>query len=625
VIEATDRRIAVADVVESVSASSSGVLLLATRNAEGDAGEAPRAILRQDDRSVEAECLRFEHPLPPRDGESEHERSLLMVCIPEKRHSLGRGDSLLLSSPDLEVELDFAAARRLRNDLKTFAREQLASLGACERAAVLRFLARALALQPHRGAIQVAETLSGLREALRERLPRYVHLADRPRGMSIDSILAIDDTSFYMSGWLRDEEAEITRFDALSPEGDRAELLGHLYRFPRKDVTDYFSGGVQSRRDPNEKAGFVCFFELASPSFLSTGWVLELENADGAALETSGPPVIRDPAAVRTRILTEPARDRFPDDRLMEAHVMPAMLRIAKQIESTIRIESVTAFGDPPREPLVSIVVPLYKRIDLIEQQLAEFARDPELSQVDLIYVLDSPEQKDELIDLASRLFPIYLVPLRVAVLQRNVGFANANNAGVSIARAPLLLLMNSDVLPDRPGWLSTMASFYEQKPEIGALAPKLLYEDGSIQHAGMHFHQPMGSTLWQDAHYFRGLHRDFPDANVTRRVPLVSGACLMVAHELYDRLGGLQARYVQGDYEDADLCMRLNDLGLENWYLPEAELFHLEALSYGPDLRLPANRYNAWLHTHLWRSRIQSLVHGDGSSPAEGNGRVPT
>jgi GT2 family glycosyltransferase len=332
---------------------------------------------------------------------------------------------------------------------------------------------------------------------------------------------------------------------------------------------------------------------------------------------------VRDTVAVRDRILSDPSRDRLPDDRLMESHVMPAMLRYAKQIEHATRIQTVTTFGEPSQSPRVSIVIPLYKRIDLVEQQLAEFTKDPDLHQADLIYVLDSPEQKDELVDLVSRLFPIYLVPLRVALLQRNVGFANANNAGASIARAPLLLLMNSDVLPDKPGWLTTMASFYESKPQIGALGPKLLYEDGSIQHAGMYFHRPTKSTLWQDAHYFHGLHRDFPGANIARPVPLVSGACLMIARERYRAEGGLQARFVQGDYEDSDICMRLAGLGLENWYLPDAELFHLEALSYGSDLRLPANRYNAWLHTHLWRSRIESLMEGeDAPSPADGNGR---
>jgi len=162
------------------------------------------------------------------------------------------------------------------------------------------------------------------------------------------------------------------------------------------------------------------------------------------------------------------------------------------------------------------------------------------------------------------------------------------------------------------------MTRFYEATPNIGALAPKLLYEDGSIQNAGMYFYRQPGMALWTDAHYYRGLHRDFPPANVPRKVPLLSGACVMIARDLYRELGGLQGIYVQGDYEDSDLCMRLMQMGRENWYFPQAEVFHLEALSYSPSLRLPANRYNAWLHTHLWREQIEELVAAQESPPAD-------
>ena len=284
--------------------------------------------------------------------------------------------------------------------------------------------------------------------------------------------------------------------------------------------------------------------------------------------------------------------------------------------------------------PEISIVIPLYKRVDLIEQQLAEFVLDPEIAEADLIYVLDSPEQKDELLFLASRLFPVYRVPMRIAILERNVGFAGANNAGASIARGRLLMLMNSDVLPDKPGWLGVLSRFHDSTPNVGALAPKLLYEDGSIQNAGMRFHRPHGTSVWLDDHYFRGLHRGFPAANVPRKVPLLSGACVMIARSLYEQLGGLRGVYVQGDYEDSDLCMRLNELGRDNWYMPEAEVFHLEGTSYSADMRGPANRYNGWLHTHLWKDHIGDLMSryetpngaGDGSDrgAAVGPGGAP-
>jgi hypothetical protein len=51
---------------------------------------------------------------------------------------------------------------------------------------------------------------------------------------------------------------------------------------------------------------------------------------------------------------------------------------------------------------------------------------------------------------------------------------------------------------------------------------------------------------------------------------------------------------------------------GLRNWYFPDAELYHLEALSYSSSLRLPANRYNAWLHTRAWGDRIEQLENSN-------------
>ena len=312
-------------------------------------------------------------------------------------------------------------------------------------------------------------------------------------------------------------------------------------------------------------------------------------------------------------MLADPAHKRLPDEELMESHVRPAIERLQQQAQDGARVKMVEQFGSAPPEPDVSIVIPLYKRVDLIEEQLAQFVLDDYLSLQDILYVLDSPEDEDELLELASRLHPLYGVPFRVAILKRNSGFANANNAGAEISRADLLLLMNSDVLPDRPGWLEQMVAFYGSQDDIGALGPKLLYEDDSIQHAGIHFHRAEGQPVWQDAHYFKGLHRDFPDANVARVVPVVSGACMMIARERYDAMGGLHGGYVQGDYEDADICLRMMEAGSRNWYFPDAELYHLEALSYSSSLRVPANRYNAWLHTRMWGDRIEQLENGIG------------
>jgi hypothetical protein len=135
------------------------------------------------------------------------------------------------------------------------------------------------------------------------------------------------------------------------------------------------------------------------------------------------------------------------------------------------------------------------------------------------------------------------------------------------------------------------------------------VFEDDTIQHAGLFFRRPPNTTFWENDHYFKGLHRDAPPACVSRVVPAVTGACMLVDRVLFDEVGGLHGNFVRGDYEDSDFCLRLIESGCENWYVAEVALHHLEGQSYDSAIRHHASRYNAWLHTHLWGERIAELM----------------
>ena len=63
------------------------------------------------------------------------------------------------------------------------------------------------------------------------------------------------------------------------------------------------------------------------------------------------------------------------------------------------------------------------------------------------------------------------------------------------------------------------MRDFYDATPDIGALGPKLLYEDDSIQHAGMYFHQLPGSAKWVDGALLQG-HAPQPAGGERARAP---------------------------------------------------------------------------------------------------------
>jgi GT2 family glycosyltransferase len=114
---------------------------------------------------------------------------------------------------------------------------------------------------------------------------------------------------------------------------------------------------------------------------------------------------------------------------------------------------------------------------------------------------------------------------------------------------------------------------------------------------------------VWQNVHYFKGLDRHLPAANVSRPVPAVTGACMMIDRELYETLGGFPHIYVQGGFEDSHLCLELLSQGRQNWYVPEVELYHLEAQSYLlNEHRMRISTYNAWLQTKLCGEQIEAL-----------------
>ncbi|MGE5407623.1 MAG: glycosyltransferase family 2 protein [Syntrophothermus sp.] len=488
-------------------------------------------------------------------------------------------------------------------ELGTLLREELARLPRPSRERILAQISAAPELE-RAASTRVGAALHTVREVLRERLPRCEVSETRVAGVAVERILAIDDNSFWINGWRHDHDG---RGDVavVSPEGQRTPLTD-AYRYERPDVVQFYSGvGV----DRTGNHGFTAHFRLPAPSLLATGWLAELSTSDGLQLEASCPPVVGDVGAVREAILGELGARGAIGGPLATDHGAPALTALQRRIVSESKLESVLSFGEPCRQPAVSVVVPLYRRLDFLEHQLLHFSQDPELASADLIYVLDSPEQQDELERLAADLFALHHVPFRIVNLSASGGYAAANNHGISVARASRLLLLNSDVIPERPGWLGKMTGFFEAVDRIGALGPKLLYEDDSVQHAGLFFHRPDPRRSWQNAHCFKGMHRSFRPANVSRPVPAVTGACMMIDRDLYEEVGGLPAHYVQGDCEDSELCLRLAAAGRVNWYTAIAELYHLEGQSYASDIRRLRSEYNHWLQSALLGDRIEQAM----------------
>ncbi len=137
------------------------------------------------------------------------------------------------------------------------------------------------------------------------------------------------------------------------------------------------------------------------------------------------------------------------------------------------------------------------------------------------------------------------------------------------------VVMMNDDMLIRDGAWLQALMCFAVDEG-VGGVGGRLLYPNGTIQHAGM-----PGGVMGPCTHAFITMDAEAPTygdwAVVQREWSMVTGALFATRRSVLDLVNGFDERYTL-DYNDADLCLRLRLLGLRIVYTPHAELIHLES-----------------------------------------------
>ncbi len=437
---------------------------------------------------------------------------------------------------------------------------------------------------------------------------RQVADAKRSIGAALDLAAPTGDGGLFLAGWVHDPHGLSGGLTVHTPFGGerRLEVLEH--RFPREDVAKLFGTAPST-----DRSGFVAYLPGAPEPAAALQVHAELRLGSGGSIRLVPPLRPLSPADARAAVLGSlPPQHATP--LVLETVIAPAVAPLhAAHMVSRGEPETVT-FGRGPETPAVSVVIPLYKALEFLRFQLSSFATDPGMAGAELIFVLDSPEQRDELVHMLHGFHALYGLPMRVLVQPANYGYSAANNAGVAASTGRTLLFLNSDVIPDQPGWLPVLLAALERAPGTGAVGPKLLFDDDSLQHAGLYFDRDVRGR-WYNHHFFKGLPRDFLPARRERSVPGVTGACLMMTRETFDAVGGFCEDYVIGDYEDSDLCLRVRKAGLDIRYVPSVELYHLERRSISRHqgyTRGVASEYNGWLHARRWSAMMEELAARD-------------
>ena len=163
-----------------------------------------------------------------------------------------------------------------------------------------------------------------------------------------------------------------------------------------------------------------------------------------------------------------------------------------------------------------------------------------------------------------------------------NTGFAKANNQAAQAAKGETLLFLNPDtILTDQD--IEKMQKHLESNPDIGALGPKVLNTDGSLQYSCRRFPTLMtgffnrSSLLSQwfpdNSYSVRYMMKDFNHEEI-REVDWLSGCCLMIPHAVFKKAGGFDEHYFLFN-EDVDLCKAIHQHGFKVIYFPLAKITH--------------------------------------------------
>ena len=225
----------------------------------------------------------------------------------------------------------------------------------------------------------------------------------------------------------------------------------------------------------------------------------------------------------------------------------------------------------------ISVVIPTKGLFDqtssLLERCISKLIKQTWSKELELIVVVDIGYEKSVL-DRVKKLCPPEW-SFKLVEFNEDFNFSRKCNVGARAASGEVLIFLNDDVEVISKDAISKLADL-SLRDGVGAVGSQLKFPDGSIQHAGITLQniKPRNSYLDQFPHStFTG------DLEVSHEVSSVTGACLVISKRNFDFCGGWNEE-LHNSYNDVDLCLRLNHMGLQTVIRNDLEVLHYESVT---------------------------------------------
>ncbi|MBX7156985.1 MAG: glycosyltransferase family 2 protein [Verrucomicrobiae bacterium] len=218
----------------------------------------------------------------------------------------------------------------------------------------------------------------------------------------------------------------------------------------------------------------------------------------------------------------------------------------------------------------VTIIIPMRDGVELTHRCVESLAQKTNYPNYEIVIVdngSETAEAKDWLNSISHR----------VLRYEKPFNYSAINNYAVEQTDGEWLLFLNNDTEIIEPDWLMAMVE-QVQRPEIGAVGAQLLFPHSTIQHAGI----VLGLAGAANHPFAQEKPNHAREIRMIRNWSAVTGACLMMRREVFQKVGGFDAQNFPIHYSDVDLCLRIRQAGFWIVCTPYAKLIHHESASRG-------------------------------------------
>ncbi len=252
------------------------------------------------------------------------------------------------------------------------------------------------------------------------------------------------------------------------------------------------------------------------------------------------------------------------------------------------------------RTPLVSIIIPTKDQYSLLKTTIDSILQKTDYPNYEII-LINNNSTTTQFFELVKA-YKAQYANFTCIDAPIPFNFPALINIGAEAAKGEYLLLLNNDMEVRHNNWLTLMVA-YAQKEGVGAIGAKLLYPDGTIQHAGIAL-----SAADDGAHLYAHLPAEAAGTQTINNYSAVTGACLLCDKSHFEMVDGMNED-LPVEYNDLDLCLRIQALGFYTVYLPYVTLIHHESATRGHPLRSKASwqqhRHDQAVFAAAWQSLI--------------------